>query len=57
MSYAYIKKYGRWKSDVALIYYRDEDMIASKVASAFNKVWAKHGNTMEYGRLGNVKAK
>lgn len=40
--YPYIKKFGRWKSDTALIYYRDEDNLAVVAADAFlqmNKYW------------------
>jgi len=33
--YPKIKKYGRWKSDAALVYYRDEIEIAATIASAF----------------------
>jgi hypothetical protein len=33
--YPFIKKFGRWKSDAALIYYRDEDNLAMVVSNAF----------------------
>ena len=35
--YPTIKKYGRWKSDSALDYYRDEEEIAKAVAKAFSR--------------------
>ena len=35
VSYANIKKFGRWKSDAALIYYRDEDAVAEAAALGF----------------------
>ena len=38
LPYAYIKKFGRWKSDTGLLYYRDDDKIASKVAKAFTRL-------------------
>jgi hypothetical protein len=33
--YYVVKKYGRWKSDTALIYYRCESSIANQAAAAF----------------------
>jgi hypothetical protein len=33
--YPKIQKYGRWKSDAALVYYRDEIEIAASAAVAF----------------------
>ena len=38
--YNIIKKYGRWKSDAALKYYRDELDVANAVALAFGKATA-----------------
>jgi hypothetical protein len=36
--YPIIKKFGRWKSDAALIYYRDEEDLAALVSNAFNSI-------------------
>ncbi len=33
--YATVKKFGRWKSDTVLLYYRDEDEVVSRIMSAF----------------------
>jgi len=33
--YYVVKKYGRWRSDAALIYYRCESSIAQRAAAAF----------------------
>lgn len=35
VSYPIIKKAGRWKSDAALLYYRDDDDVAQVIAKAF----------------------
>jgi hypothetical protein len=35
--YNIIKKFGRWKSDAAMKYYRDELDISNSVASAFGR--------------------
>jgi hypothetical protein len=48
--YPYIKKFGRWRSDAALIYYRDEDNIGAIAANAFlqlNRYWWGKKNTMK----------
>jgi hypothetical protein len=40
--YPFIKKFGRWKSDAALVYYRDEDNLGMVIAKAFmtmDKYW------------------
>ena len=45
LGYEQIKKFGRWKSDAALIYYRDQDHIDAAVAGAFaaaEKEWAQY---------------
>ena len=36
LSYYIIKKAGRWQSDAALIYFRDEEVVASTVARVFD---------------------
>jgi len=41
--YAVVKKFGRWKSDIVLIYYRDEDEVASRISEAF-KFMGKNKN-------------
>jgi len=44
LPYEQIKKFGRWKSDAALIYYRDQDHIEEAVAGAFARAqseWEK----------------
>jgi hypothetical protein len=33
--YATVKKFGRWKSDTVLLYYRDEDEVAYHISNAF----------------------
>ena len=38
VSYPIIKKMGRWKSDAALLYYRDEDDVRLAVAEAFARI-------------------
>jgi integrase len=38
MSYTAIKKYGRWKSDAALLYYRDELHVQAQVCEAFKGI-------------------
>lgn len=37
VSYATIKKYGRWKSDAVLLYFRDESLVSNTVAKAFGR--------------------
>ena len=36
--YSIIKKMGRWKSDAALLYYRDEEDVRLAVAEAFSRM-------------------
>lgn len=37
VAYSTIKKYGRWKSDAALLYYREETFLSITVADAFGR--------------------
>lgn len=46
--YPKIQKYGRWKSDAALVYYRDEMEIATNVAIAFGNNGVNHIRNHEY---------
>ena len=39
--YPIIKKFGRWKSDSALDYYRDEDETGKAVAKAFSRALSR----------------
>jgi len=41
VAYAIIKKFGRWKSDACLIYFRDIEEVASSSAAAFKRLRAK----------------
>jgi site-specific recombinase XerD len=36
--YPNIKKFGRWKSDTALIYYRDQEVVVDAVMKAFGSL-------------------
>jgi integrase len=36
--YPLIKKFGRWKSDTALIYYRDQEAVTETVMTAFRSL-------------------
>jgi integrase len=50
LPYEQIKKFGRWKSDAALIYYRDQDHIEEAVAKAFSraqKEWERHAQSQK----------
>ena len=38
VSYPNIKKYGRWRSDAALIYYRDSDAVVDEVYKGFKRL-------------------
>ena len=38
VAYAIIKKFGRWKSDACLIYFRDIEEVASSSAAAFKRL-------------------
>jgi len=40
--YPSIKKFGRWKSDTALIYYRDEDKISNEATKGFRRILRNH---------------
>jgi hypothetical protein len=42
VAYPSIKKFGRWKSDAALIYYRDEDKISKEATKGFHRVLRDH---------------
>ena len=46
--YPKIQKYGRWKSDAALVYYRDEMEIATSVAIAFGSGMNNNITNNEY---------
>ena len=39
--YAAVKKFGRWRSDTVLEYYRDEDEVATRVSAAFGRLGCK----------------
>jgi hypothetical protein len=43
--YPNIKKFGRWKSDIALIYYRDEDAISKAACQGFALLTNKFAKT------------
>ena len=47
VSYPNIKKYGRWKTDTALIYYRDTDAVVEEVFQGFKRI-AKKSNLLNY---------
>jgi hypothetical protein len=40
--YPSIKKFGRWKSDAALIYYRDEDKVSNEATKGFLRILKNH---------------
>jgi len=39
--YATVKKFGRWRTDTVLIYYRDEEEVATRVSAAFGSFRVK----------------
>lgn len=49
--YPKIKKYGRWKSDAAMVYYRDDIEVSGAVARAFGSKRAPH-RVREYAGVG-----
>jgi hypothetical protein len=55
VTYAKIKTYGRWKSDAALVYYREEVEVSAAVAAAFGEQQRGHQGKRNQRRVG-VKA-
>jgi integrase len=47
--YAAVKKFGRWRSDTVLEYYRDEDEVATCVSSAFGRLGFKGSRKIRHG--------
>lgn len=52
--YPIIKKYGRWKSDAALKYYRDELDVSNSVANAFSRAANNDRNDLHVSMNGGV---
>lgn len=50
--YPQIKKYGRWVSDAAMVYYRDDIEVSATVADAFGSGVRKRPRTREYESVG-----
>jgi hypothetical protein len=38
VAYATVKKFGRWRSDTVLLYYRDEEEVVSRIMDAFGRL-------------------
>ena len=54
VAYANIKKFGRWRSDAALIYYRDEDAVAEAAASGFASLVEKRAVSRILSRTATI---
>lgn len=50
--YPKIKLYGRWKSDAALVYYREDIEVSRSVANAFGLGSYNISEDYEFGRVG-----
>ena len=49
--YPIIKKYGRWKSDTALLYLRSENFISAAAGRAFSKTLSSSTSKLPEGRM------
>ena len=46
VAYATVKKFGRWRSDTVLLYYRDEDEVVNRIMTAFGSLGIRRPRNM-----------
>jgi len=47
VAYATVKKFGRWRSDTVLLYYRDEEEVVSRIMAAFGRLGTRQSSKRE----------